>query len=159
MATVITPETKEDFAPHIFLAGTIEMGKSEDWQQKMIKDLDDLDIVIANPRRGSFDQFNKKEIEHQINWELDKLSQADVVFFNFLPGTISPISLLEFGLLNGKDDRPVVVYCPEDYSRQDNVVITATHTWAGSQYCEVHTDFQTAMNSLRKHLEEILKIE
>ncbi len=152
MATVITPTTDGGQKPNLFLAGTIEMGKSEDWQQSVIQELDEYNIVIANPRRGSFDQFNKEEILFQIKWELDKLQQSDIILFNLLPGTISPISLLEFGLLSGKRESKMIVCCPEEFSRHDNVMVTAMHEWAGSPLCEIHTDISSALESLRKYL-------
>jgi len=35
----------------VFLAGSIEMGKAENWQEKIERELKDTDLVILNPRR------------------------------------------------------------------------------------------------------------
>ena len=35
----------------IFLAGSIEMGNSENWQEKVIKKFTDFSVTFYNPRR------------------------------------------------------------------------------------------------------------
>ena len=119
----------------LFLAGTIEMGNSEDWQAKIIKNimLSDVDNVnIFNPRRVIFDQNDSEEIELQINWELDRISNADVIFMNLCANTISPISLLEIGLIIslikqiGKEIT-FIIHVEYGYSRTQNVLTTLSH--------------------------------
>lgn len=108
----------------IFLAGSIEMGKAEDWQKTIIDATMDFKKIIFNPRREQWDatwdqsMSNPKFVE-QVNWELDKLEKADMIIMNLTPGTMSPISLLEFGLYarSGK----MVVYCPEGFWRKGNI--------------------------------------
>ncbi|MEM7798371.1 MAG: nucleoside 2-deoxyribosyltransferase domain-containing protein, partial [Chloroflexota bacterium] len=56
MPTVIKPPTPTASfisTPSIFLAGSIEMDKAEDWQSRLTASLSDLDLVIFNPRRDA----------------------------------------------------------------------------------------------------------
>ena len=112
--------------PTIFLAGSIEMGKAEDWQQKMEWLFRDGDATIFNPRREEWDSSWSQDIENpqfyqQVNWELNALEKSDLIFMYFAPGTQSPISLLELGLFahTGK----MIVCCPEGFWRKGNVDI------------------------------------
>ncbi len=41
----------------VFLAGSIEMGKAEDWQTYVGNQFVDFDILIWNPRRETWDVF------------------------------------------------------------------------------------------------------
>jgi hypothetical protein len=127
-AIVLTPPSINFETPSgykkIFLAGSIEMGKSEDWQQKVINAVVDFEKIVFNPRRENWDSTWEQSIDNpkfkeQVDWELERLEEADLIIMNFTPGTISPISLMEFGLYarSGK----MVVYCPEGYFRKGNV--------------------------------------
>jgi hypothetical protein len=112
--------------PSIFLAGSIEMGKAEEWQKKVEVELKDYDITILNPRRNDWDSSWKQEINNpqffeQVNWELDGLEKADVVAMYFASNTMSPITLLELGLHAA--ERKVIVYCAPDFQRRGNVEI------------------------------------
>jgi hypothetical protein len=108
----------------IFLAGSIENGVAEDWQATIAEKLQATDLVLFNPRRQEWDASWVQSIDNipfveQVNWELDALERADVVMMNFVPKTISSISLLEFGLYarTGK----LIVCCPEGYWKKGNV--------------------------------------
>jgi hypothetical protein len=110
----------------IFLAGTIEMGNSEDWQTKVTEALSDRPYTILNPRREEWDSSWEQKIENpqfyqQVNWELDALNKADIIILYLLPDSKSPISLLELGLYasSGK----LLVCCPEGFWRKGNVEI------------------------------------
>ncbi len=112
--------------PYVFLAGSIEMGVAENWQDKFTKALKKDDVVILNPRRPDWDSSWKQSIDdpkfsEQVLWELDALDMSDVIALYFDPNTKSPISLLELGLYarTGK----VVVCCPEGFWRKGNVDI------------------------------------
>lgn len=112
--------------PHVFLAGSIEMGLAEDWQARIIAALSDLDCVILNPRRPDWNANCKQEatnpqFRQQVEWELDQLDQADVIALYLSPGTMSPISLLELGL--HADRSSIVVCCPAGFWRKGNVDI------------------------------------
>ena len=63
----------------IFLAGSIEMGKSENWQTKVETYFEDLSAyTILNPRRDDWDSTWEQDFENpnfyqQVNWELKDL--------------------------------------------------------------------------------------
>ena len=111
--------------PRIFLAGSIEMGKAEEWQKRVVKELEQERVVLLNPRRDDWDPSWKQSISNskfkeQVEWELDMQDKADLIFMNFVPGTNSPISLLELGLAKSKR---IWVCCPEGFHREGNVEI------------------------------------
>lgn len=126
-AQVIHPP--RDFSGHsrrVFLAGSIEMGKAIDWQTAITNELAGQSITFLNPRRPDWDSSWEQRIDNpvfneQVNWELDGLESAEMVVFYFAPGTQSPISLMELGLVakSGK----VLVCCPEGFWRKGNVDI------------------------------------
>jgi hypothetical protein len=128
-ATIIVAPREEphpNARPSIFLAGSIEMGKAEDWQFELTTALADLPIWIFNPRRPVFDvnlRRSKDEpaFREQVEWELTHLARANVIALYFAPGTKSPISLLELGLHahTGK----IICCCPEGFWRKGNVDI------------------------------------
>lgn len=110
----------------IFLAGSIEMGKAEDWQSYVKKKLSNEDVILLNPRRErwdpTWDQSHKNtKFKQQVVWELDAMDDADLILFYFDPKTKSPITLLELGL-HAKFGN-VVVCCPTGYWRKGNVEI------------------------------------
>ena len=125
----------------IFLAGTIDMGNSDDWQKIIVKNLADAfskneslllesNIVVFNPRRDTNDAKvfyenmgeNYDAVRYQIMWEQERLDEADIIFMNILPDSYSPITLMELGLYanSGK----LIVCCPEKFYRFCNVEIT-----------------------------------
>lgn len=111
----------------IFLAGTIDMGNSVDWQKEVETELKDYDIVIFNPRRDSWDSSWKQTIDNpkfneQVNWELDHIDKATLVIMYFADDSKSPISLMELGYLC-KEPNKVIVYCTDKFYRKGNVDI------------------------------------
>ena len=110
----------------LFLAGSIEMGTAERWQQSVISALVEQDAVILNPRRDEWDASWEQRIDNpvfreQVEWELSGLERADVIALYLAPQTKSPISLLELGL-HARQDK-LVVCCPEGFWRKGNVDI------------------------------------
>ena len=127
MKVIKSPNSIEplpDFS--VFLAGSIEMGVAENWQDRFEKALVDTDIVIFNPRR---DDWNPSWVQsksnpyfwEQVSWELNALENSTIIAMYFDPITKSPISLLELGLFarSGK----LIVCCPDRYWRKGNVDI------------------------------------
>lgn len=112
----------------IFLAGSIEMGKAEPWQDKLVKLFqDDKNVLFLNPRRDDWDESWKQEIENkqfreQVEWELQAMEDADIIVMYFDPNTKSPITLLELGL-HAKGTKPLIVCCPTGFWRKGNVDI------------------------------------
>lgn len=110
----------------IFLAGTIDMGNSTDWQSYVAEQFKDEDVNILNPRRSSWDSswtqsFENPQFYQQVNWELSALERADIIILYLAEGSKSPISLLELGIhaRSGK----LLVYCPDGFYRSGNVQI------------------------------------
>jgi len=109
----------------VFLAGTIDMGYSVDWQARadsLFVALPSGRFMLFNPRQEHWDAAKPGEMDYQVNWELEHLEQADWIIMNFLPGSQSPITLLELGL-HARGGRLLVI-CPPEFYRYDNVRIT-----------------------------------
>lgn len=120
------PQYNRD-VPNLFLAGTIDMGRSADWQSTIIDMIrqSNVDINIFNPRRPGFQTFNKSEQQYQITWELDALMSADYVLIYFSDNSLSPVSLLELGfLLPTHDNDKLFVVANDTYARWDNILLT-----------------------------------
>jgi len=135
---VIKPGQKDAYSQYydkddikIFLAGSIEMGTAEDWQVIVSDTFSDRDrLVFFNPRRDDWDSSweqkeSNPEFNYQVNWELDRLTDSDIIFMYFSPETKSPISLLELGLYAGSNKR-MVVCCPDGFWRKGNVDIVCS---------------------------------
>ncbi len=111
----------------IFLAGSIEMGSAEPWQDRIVAAFyGSKNIVFFNPRREDWDSSweqsaNNNKFRQQVEWELDHLSDSDIILMYFSPGTKSPILLLELGLF--AESGKIIVCCPEGFLRKGNVDI------------------------------------
>jgi hypothetical protein len=136
----------------IFLAGSIEMGSAEDWQSKVVKELEDFSGYILNPRRDDWDSswvqdINNPQFYEQVNWELDMLDNSDIIVIYFDPNTKSPISLLELGLHACGGSRYVLVCCPQGFWRKGNVDIVC------QRYCVPCFDnIETLLVALKSRL-------
>lgn len=114
--------------PSIFLAGSIEMGQAEDWQERLTNELGKHYSILYNPRRDQFDPNWKQGIEEpqfniQVTWELEMIERADVITFFFDPATKAPVSMLELGLAAIMKPHATHVLCPEGFWRKGNVDI------------------------------------
>jgi hypothetical protein len=114
--------------PSFFLAGTIDMGHSVDWQSYSIDVLSEHASVIYNPRRDNWDSSWTQEIDSpefnvQVNWELEHIEKADYVLMYFAPESQSPITLLELGIVAAKYPNKLLVSCPDGFWRKGNVDI------------------------------------
>ena len=71
---VIKPNSRKQEAKYstgVFLAGSIEMGKAEDWQAKLEKSLKDLEITVFNPRRDDWDSsWTQEQSNPQFNAQM-----------------------------------------------------------------------------------------
>lgn len=112
----------------IFLAGSIEMGKAVNWQERVITELSRFSQVdILNPRRPDWDssweqKITNPQFNEQVTWELDNLEAADFIFMYLQPETLSPISLLELGMF-AEEASKLIVCCPDGFWRKGNVDI------------------------------------
>lgn len=107
------------------MAGTIDNGASVNWQKKAADEL--YGFHILNPRRDDWDATLGDDftaLKAQVDWELDGLTLADVVLMHFVPGSLSPVSMLELGMLLAFE-KPLVISCPEGFWRRGNILITA----------------------------------
>jgi len=103
-------------ATSLFLAGGIS--NCPDWQSDILGCLRGFDITVVNPRRVTFDIFNSKEAERQIEWEHKHLSLCDNILFWFPRETVCPITLLEYGkFLSPSNGKKLFVGCHPEYSR------------------------------------------
>lgn len=117
--------------PMIFLAGTIDMGNSHDWQKDIIDLLVDRfgdEIIILSPRRDDWDSSWEQRIDNpkfaeQVNWELEMIELSDHVYMHFEKDSKSPITLLELGLIAAEAPEKLMVHCPDGFYRKGNVDI------------------------------------
>lgn len=121
----------------VFLGGSIEMGKAEDWQTRLTKDLsENEDMMILNPRRDDWDSSwiqdptSGTKFHEQVSWELNAQDNADLIVYYFADDTNSPITLLELGLYAAQHGeisedtgglKYVVVRCSPKFYRYGNV--------------------------------------
>lgn len=110
----------------VFFAGSIEMGKAENWQDPLANMFSNRVGFIFNPRRDNWDSeweqsINNPNFYEQVTWELTALDIAEAIIMYFDPETTSPISLVELGLYahTGK----MFVCCPEGFYKKGNVDI------------------------------------
>ena len=109
----------------VFLAGSIEMGTAEQWQERVVRALSEAgDVVVLNPRRDDWDagweqSIGNAKFREQVEWELEAQERASLIGMYFAPATRAPVTLLELGLFarSGK----LVVCCAEGFWRKGNV--------------------------------------
>src|SRR5271157_1027896 len=140
----------------IFLAGSIEMGTAEDWQSRVVKDMVGYDIVILNPRRDNWDSSWVQSAENpqfveQVTWELDQMSDSDIVIFYFDPTTKSPITLLELGLTVGQGNQQIIVCCPDKFWRKGNVDIVCSRLPQHVSLVDTYEDLIKSIYQLLKY--------
>ena len=126
MSVIEAPNFVNDRLATVFLAGSIELGAAEKWQERVVQLFGGSHWTILNPRREDWDSTweqsvsNPKFVE-QVQWELQGIEQAEYVIIYFDPATKSPISLLELGFLAGSSPDKVIVVCPTGFYRKGNV--------------------------------------
>jgi hypothetical protein len=117
----------------VFLAGTIDMGRGENWQQRVGEFLSSFPdwLLILDPRRDDWDDSweqdkDNPEFAQQVKWELKSQEVADLIVFVFATDeknaekAKAPITLMELGLFKSKE---CVVCCPQGYEKKGNVDI------------------------------------
>jgi hypothetical protein len=128
---VIKPRSEDARHPSgnkkLFLAGSIDNGTAEDWQRAVEGKINDLAVTVYNPRRDDWNPDLKQDISepefaYQVNWELDNIAAADVIFVYFSPGGPAPITLMELGTMTASKAK-VIVCCPDGYWRKGNVQV------------------------------------
>ena len=161
---LIKPPQIEKLSYHdtlIFLGGSIEMGKAIDWQSKVSESLRDLDVVVANPRRDDWDNSWKQDpvpgtpFYEQVKWELDHQISSDIIIYNFVPDTVSPITLLKLGLFCGMTEKKILVCCPKNYFRYGNVVMTVK--WIDNPHHVLYEDLDDLVKDLPEKINQVKK--
>jgi len=105
---------------YVFLAGGIT--GCPDWQQEVVKLLDDTDLVLLNPRRANFPIHDPNAAQVQIQWEHTYLNCADAILFWFPKEILCPIVLYELGTWS-EAGKPIFVGVHPDYQRRQDVEI------------------------------------
>jgi hypothetical protein len=127
MKEIKAPKFVNDKLDTVFLAGSIEMGAAEQWQERVATMLKDTRWTVLNPRRDDWDNSWEQSMSdprfvEQVQWELQNIENADKVIVYFAPDTKAPITLLELGLISQfKEPENVFVVCPPDFYRKGNV--------------------------------------
>jgi len=133
----------------VFIAGSIEMGTCADWQSDLIAKFPE-GITFLNPRRDEWDpsweqSIKCPEFKEQVDWELDNLVVADIIFMYFDPSTKAPISLLELGLF--ADSGKMIVCCPDGFWRKGNVEVICDRF-----RIHLHQNLEDAITELKSRL-------
>jgi hypothetical protein len=146
MTVVITaPASVEKPGFRVFLAGAIDMGMAEAWQEKVIAMLQGVhDLVLINPRRA---EFTPDTLDEQIDWELDGLEKADLILMWLPSESKAPISLFEAGLY-WKSGKLRIGAGPGFYRRR-NLEITARRYGV-----RLYDDLHILVQSLRRQIED-----
>lgn len=127
MKEIKAPNFVSDKVATIFLAGSIEMGAAEQWQERVVAMLKDTSWTFLNPRRDVWDNtweqsMNDPRFVEQVQWELQGIEGAEKVIIYFAPDTKAPITLLELGIISQmKEPDDVLVVCPDPFYRKGNV--------------------------------------
>ena len=149
MKEILAPNPVTQFDNSLFLAGSIDMGNAENWQQRIVTDLEHCEGIILNPRRTDWDSsweqsINNPQFNEQVTWELDGLTKANTIFFYFDPNGLAPITLMELGYVIQKNN--IIVCCPDGYWRKGNVEIICNR-----HGITVHNTYEDALVDLFKY--------
>lgn len=114
----------------VFLGGSIDMGKSTDWQKELVEKFNTDEypyLMFLNPRRDDWDSTWVQDptpgtkFHEQVTWEIDHQLYSHMNVYYFADGSASPITLLELGAFGLRPDS--VVYSTENFYRHGNVKI------------------------------------
>lgn len=128
MVEIQAPNSTAGRTRRVFLAGSIEMGRADEWQKRFMDATKDMQYTALNPRRSDWDSTWKQSIDNplfkeQVDWELDGIKEADLVVFYFDQATYSPITLMELGYVAARNWQSAIVCCPKEFWRKGNVDI------------------------------------
>ena len=108
------------FYKRVFLAGGIT--DCPDWQSEFINKCKNLQVILYNPRRTSFDINNLDDSYDQIKWEYTMMENSDIIVFWFSSRSLNPIVLYELGKYI-KSNKQIIIGIDPEYSRKDDVII------------------------------------
>lgn len=66
--------SRDDSFTKIFLAGTIDMGNSRDWQTEIHDRFSEMNgrYILFNPRQENWDATRPGEMDYQVKWEIGR---------------------------------------------------------------------------------------
>jgi hypothetical protein len=110
--------------PRLFLAGAIDRGRAEAWQDRAAAGFSDLPGSVLNPRRADWDDSWGADLDDprfaaQVTWELEGLDDADLIACWLPAASAAPVSLMEIGL-HARRGR-LAVGCQDGFHRIGNV--------------------------------------
>lgn len=109
----------------VFFSGGIT--GAPDWQNPFAQRLNDLDIILFNPRRESIDMYDLEDMEAQIDWEYNNMKLSDIVIFWFPKEAKCMITLLELGRFLERSDSNFIIGVEEGYERANDVYFQTKH--------------------------------
>lgn len=121
MIYIEAPKTTSQSGLKLFLAGGITDCK--DWQKEVLSQIDDLNVIVFNPRRKNFPIENPNAAFEQIKWEHDRFRESDFIAFWFCKDSICPIVLYELGAWTVQKQIPIVIGMDPDYERRKDVEV------------------------------------
>lgn len=160
MKTIIRPPQQYDFTDledhdyRVFMAGTIDNGAVVPWVDRIVESLDiDSSVQFIDPRRPDWNSTlantaDCADFREQVEWEMKGLASSTYIVFNILPGSISPVTMLELGwIASSRHHTDVFVCCPDGFWRKGNVDI----------FCKYHNinvfgDEESLIAALQKRL-------
>lgn len=156
MTEIILPPSRRHGDPNnlkVFLAGAIDMGNAILWQDDIIRTFneDGIPVTFFNPRRADWDAswtqtLDSPQFVEQVNWELDFIERADILFMFFPGNSIAPISLLEFGLGIGLG-LDVIIAAEPGYHRRGNLEVMCVR-----EGIVLHTSIDSASWALEQEI-------
>lgn len=96
----------------IFLAGSMATGSQVNWRQTVIDAFGEK-YHFLDPTNLKHDSLTDVEMRNHIKWEFDGLRIADFILLNFLPDSLSPISMVELGMYIAS--KKLIVVCPKEF--------------------------------------------
>lgn len=111
----------------VFVGGTIDMDTAAKWQDPFMENFKDYEVTFFNPRRADYnpkwpqDPTFGTPFNRQVVWEIISQDKVDLIIYNLLPGSISPITLMEIGAFGALYPKKVIVCAPRTYDRYGNV--------------------------------------
>jgi hypothetical protein len=119
MRYIEAPQTYDGDEASLFLAGGIT--GCPNWQSEVVTKLQDLPLIIYNPRRSNFPQ-HVDAAKEQIAWEYSHLRKATAISFWFPKESLNPIVLYELGAWC-MTSKTLFLGVHPDYQRVQDVVI------------------------------------
>jgi len=129
MKYIESPKIYKGKEKSLFLAGGITNCPDWQWRVKALLGIENVNIVLFNPRRENFPIDDPSAAETQIRWEFEHLRQASMILFWFPSETLCPIVLYELGTWSMTDKKIFVGIHPEYKRRQDVEIQTRLVRW------------------------------